>query len=201
MGVTGRLGVKASGGQCFQVSWTQSFPVSDGPCSRDNGSCAIIRMIVRCYPGVRRNIQHDGVKSCLFRIPRQHHSLNARRCRCSYPAFGSPSELVFGRADTAFAFAMALFNEIANDRNRERCVRASISQWPAPGTIASRTSVAALRINTAISAPNDFSPPTARTGIFNLVCRKTLLSSESLLKAANWANPARMAPSIVYCAE
>ena len=59
----------------------------------------------------------------------------------------------------------------------------SISQCPAPGTTASRTFVAALRMTTASVAPNDFSPPTASTGIVNLVRWKTLLSSTSCEKA------------------
>jgi hypothetical protein len=47
--------------------------------------------------------------------------------------------------------------------------RSSINQWPAPGTTASRTSVATLRMTTAWIAPNDFSPPMASTGMVSFV--------------------------------
>ena len=47
---------------------------------------------------------------------------------------------------------------------------------------------------TAWRGPKDFSPPTAITGIVNLVCSKSLLSFASWDKAVNCANPARIPP-------
>ena len=58
----------------------------------------------------------------------------------------------------------------------------SMSQWPAWG------------MTTAWVAPKDGAPPTARTGMGNVVTIDALLSSTSFGKARNWAKAARIAP-------
>ena len=71
----------------------------------------------------------------------------------------------------------------------------SMIQCPESGTTPSSTSLAAKRITAAIVVPNDFSPPSARTGTSSLpAATKALLSMASWSKAANCAKPACIAP-------
>ena len=61
----------------------------------------------------------------------------------------------------------------------------SMIQCPESGTTPSSTSLAAKRITAAIVVPNDFSPPSARTGTSSLpVATNALLSTASWSKAA-----------------
>jgi hypothetical protein len=60
--------------------------------------------------------------------------------------------------------------------------------------------IATWRMITACNPPNDYSPPTAKTGIVSFTCSKTLLSAASVENAVNCAKPARMPPGCAQVA-
>src|SRR5438552_18904398 len=71
----------------------------------------------------------------------------------------------------------------------------SISQWPEFAITSCVTLTAALRITAASLAPNDFSPPTARTGIVSFVaiaaaCPEHPAGSSETARMQNASRPA-----------
>src|ERR1700733_5327755 len=151
-------------------------------------------MRVRLNLGVGRNGQSNGVEPWLRRFSQQHGSVDTSHTGSAGTGAGGllGRDLAWGKANLIDCSRLHHACQRHEQHRRHSCRHvplpatacyfdrkftidsvvglgfSSMIQWPDPGTIPIVTFTATKRRSSASPAPNDFSPPRAKTGIASL---------------------------------